>query len=296
MHRRDLLKSALAGSGLWALRAAAVGLPLSFVRQPTAFAADACAPAMLTDPRAPDFLIMSLGPGGDPLNANCPGAYVTGANNNTNIEMQATDFNLGSFATRAAAPWATLPTAMAARTAFVHNRTGAIGHNQFGAVTRLFGAVKNGDGRGEECLPSALALETAAALGSIQAEPVALSTAPLTVRGVPVQMFKPSGLLSLFQPQESTIGDLAGLRDQTVDILHARLKAGGTPAQKRFLDRYVLGRTQARALGDCLGSLLAELPVVAGQSDGAADQVLTAIALFKLNVTPAVTITIPYGG
>ncbi len=296
MHRRDLLKSALAGSGIWALRAAAVGLPLSFVRQPTAFAADACAPAMLTDPGAPDFLIMSLGPNGDPLNANCPGAYVGGVDNNPNTAMAPTNFNLGSFQTRAAAPWATLPAAMAARTAFIHNRTGAIGHNQFMAVTRLFGAVKNADSRGEECLPSALALENAAALGTIQAEPVALSNAPVSVRGVPVQMFKPSGLLALFQPQTSTIGDLAGLRDQTVDILHARLKAGGTPAQKRFLDRYLLGRTQARALGDCLGSLLDELPVVAGQTDGAADQVLTAIALFKLNVTPAVTITIPYGG
>ena len=296
MDRRDLLKSALAGSGLWALRAAAVGLPLAFVRNPTAFAADACAPAMLTDPRAPDFLIMSLGPSGDPLNANCPGSYVTGVQNNANEAMTPTNFALGGYSTRAARPWSTLPAAMRSRMAFVHNRTGAIGHNQFMTVTRCFGAVKNADGRGEESLPGAIALETAAALGTIQSEPVALSSAPVTVRGVPVQMFKPSGLLALFQPQTSAISNLSGLRDQTVDALSAQLRTSGTKAQKRFLDRYVAGRSQARALGDCLGTLLDELPLVAGQADGARDQVLTAIALFKLNVTPAVTITIPYGG
>lgn len=296
MHRRDLLKSALAGSGLWALRAAAVGLPLSFVRSPLAYAADACSPAMLTDPAAPDFLIMSLGPSGDPLNANCPGSYVAGVINNPNPEMAPTSFNLGGRPTRAALPWSTLPPAMAARTAFVHNRTGAIGHNQFQAVTKLFGAVKNEDGRGEETLPSAIATETAAALGTIQAEPVSLSTAPLTLRGVPVQQMKPTGLLALFQPKTTTLTNLAGLRNQTVDALSAQLKATGTKAQRRFLDRYVAGRSQARALGDCLGALLDELPAAAAEADGAAGQVLTAIALFKLNVTPAVSITIPYGG
>lgn len=296
MHRRDLLKSALAGSGLWALRAAAVGLPLSFVRQPLAFAADACSPAMLTDPAAPDFLLMSLGPGGDPMNANCPGSYVADVINNPNPEMAPTNFNLGGRPTRAALPWSTMPAAMAARTAFIHNRTGAIGHNQFQAVTKLFGAVKNEDGRGEETLPSAIATETFGALGTIQAEPVSLSTAPVTLRGVPVQQMKPTGLLALFQPSTTTLTGLAGLRDQTVDALNAQLKASGTKAQKRFLDRYVSGRSQARALGDCLGTLLDELPAAAAEADGALGQVLTAIALFKLNVTPAVTITIPYGG
>lgn len=294
--RRDLLKLLAGSSGLMVLRAAAVGLPVSFLRQPLAHAADACSPAILTDPNAPDFLLMSLSFSGDPLNANTPGSYVSESVNNPNPDMAPVNFKLGAYATRAALPWSTLPAAMAARTGFVHHRTGAIGHNQFSAVTKLMGAMKNPEGRGEESLPAGIAQETAAALGTLQAEPVSLSSAPVTMGGMAVQTLKPSSLFSLFTPAESALNDLAGLRDTTVDALHAALKANGTRSQKRFLDRYVAGRDQARTLGDCLGTLLEELPLVAGDVDGARDQMLGAIALFKLNVTPVVTITMPFGG
>ena len=71
----------------------------------------------------------------------------------------------------------------------------------------------------------------------------------------------------------------------------------GTRAQRSFLDQYALSRSQARALGDSLGALLEALPADPDPEgiDGAIDQVIAAVALARLKVTPVITINIPFG-
>ena len=285
LSRRDMLL---------ALRAAAVGLPLGFLKQPLAYAADACAPALPDPSSSPDFLLMSLSVAGDPLNANCPGSYVSGVYNNPHPDLAPTSLRLGSVSTTAAAPWAALPSGLLSRTSFLHVATTAVSHNQFDSVVKLNGAAKNAEGRGAETLPALIAGETASLLGTVQSEPIALAPDPISVRGMPVSYVKPSDMVALFQPKTSALADLGALRDTTIDAIHAQLRARGTRAQRAFLDRYAVGRTQARNLGDCIGSLLSRLPVDP-ESDGPEDQVLTAIVMFKLKVTPVVTVSVKFG-
>ena len=72
--RRKLLLGALFGTGYAGLKGLATGLPPSwFLGVRSAHAADAA---------KPDFLILATAGSGDPMNANCPGSYVKGVQNN----------------------------------------------------------------------------------------------------------------------------------------------------------------------------------------------------------------------
>jgi hypothetical protein len=92
------------------------------------------------------------------------------------------------------------------------------------------------------------------------------------------------------------LDDLRALRDAKVDAMYADLKASGTRAQRAFFDKYVISRDRARQLGSELGSLLAELPADPEVVDGAADQIVAAVALAKLRIAPVITLHVPFGG
>ena len=80
-----------------------------------------------------------------------------------------------------------------------------------------------------------------------------------------------------------------------LDDLYSELRVNGTRSQKTFLDQYATSRIQARSLGENLGELLEALPTDPDNNNGAIDQVVAAVALARLGVSPVITINIPFG-
>jgi hypothetical protein len=286
LTRRLLLRSALFGSGLLGLRSLATGLPKDFLSSGIAHAAT---------PTTPQFLILAAMSSGDPLNANCPGAYVAGAQNNPHPELAPESIALGERSYRAAKCWGTLPPALRSRLSFFHHQTNTNAHSEHRKVLALQGAAKQPSGVGEEILPSLIASESATLLGTLQAEPVPLGRTPLTYAGAALDNIAPVQLKALFGGTDAVLGSLTALRDRELDAIYAKLRAGGTRIQRQFLDRFALGRDQVRKLGEDLAELLVRLPTSA-ENNSPFDQVLAALALFKLKVAPVVSIDLPFGG
>lgn len=284
-NRRQALSYAVSGLGL---RGLATGLPAAFIAAPRSAQAQA--------ETRPTYLIMALSDRGDPINANAPGSYVEGIVNNPLPAMAPVDMRLGSTMTRAARPWAELPASVRDRMAFVHLGTGVVTHTQFDEVLNLRGAVRGTDGNRDEMLPSMLSAEASSLLGTTMKEPVPLGREGLTFGGLPLDTIGPAELKNLFSASLPQLAQLGSLRDQALDALYADLRRDGTRQQRDFLDRFAIGRAQARLLGEQLGDLLERVSDNPLDDEAhARDQILAAVALFRLNVTPVVTVHLPFG-
>ena len=297
--RRALLRG---GGAALLLRALALGLPPGWLlaagaarpaRSPLSLLAAGDALAQ-SAPRALQTLILSTSSAGDPVNANCPGSYVMGAENNP--LLPAARVALGAGGARGAAVWGELPEELRARLAFIHLKPHAVAHPEYSATMSLHGAVKNAAGNGSEHLASAIAQLGAGALGTLQREPLPLCNELLTYEGQPLQNLKPSDLKALFAGADPALSDLRATRDAALGALYGELRAQGTRAQRSFLDRYLLSRDEARSLGEQLGGLLEGLSTDDELQDGPGDQVIGAVALARLRVAPVVTIRLPFGG
>ena len=286
-------RQALFGGGMGVsllLRGLATGLP------PAWLSASRFALAQQMNETLPQILIMSTSSSGDPLNINCPGSYVNGLTNNPILEV---DNNIrlgGRPPVTGARVWGDLPNQLRNRLAFVHYSSRTAAHPEFSKAMTLHGAVKTAQGNGTEMLSSALASLGAEPLACRQREPIPLSNSPVSFEGQPLQHVKPSELKALFAAQEDNLADLRSVRDQALNELYQGLQNGGTRVQKKFLDRYLLSRDQARSLGEELGTLLEGLSTDPELKDGAGDQVKAAVALAQLNIAPVITIKIPFGG
>ncbi|MEO6603407.1 MAG: DUF1501 domain-containing protein [Polyangiaceae bacterium] len=287
LSRRRVLEGLFATGGL-GLRALATGLPLGFLLGERHAAA--------ASPADAQFLILATSAAGDPFNANCPGSYVLGAENNPHLELGPTEVRLGAASVKAAQCWANLPEGLRARLCFFHHRTDTNAHPEHSKVMTLHGAAKLPSGNGQEMIASVFASELAQSLGAIQTEPLPLGKELITYEGRALNNIPPLSLKGLFEQADNPLASLASLRDQSLDALNGELKAHGTRAQRQFLDRFALGREQARQLGGDLAGLLQRLPVDAEEKNSAADQVIAAVALIKLRVAPVVTIHLPFGG
>jgi len=287
-NRRTLLLGALFGAGYAGLKGLATGLP------PSWFLGERQALAQSVTP--PNFLILATSGLGDPMNANCPGSYVTGVHNNPDPSMAPTTFNLGSVSTKAAKPWSALPEDLRANMSFFHHRTYTNAHPEYSKVMGLQGAAKATGGVGPEMLVSLFAQESSAALGTVQAEPIAIGQEQITFGGHPLDNVDTNSLKSLFTQPDELGKNLQQLRDQELSAMYKDLQLNGSQAQKSFLDRYSLGREQVRKLGDGLGALLARLPVDPTKRNSAMDQVIAAAALVSMKVAPVVTLHLPFGG
>lgn len=287
-NRRKLLLGALFGAGYAGLKGLATGLP------PSWFLGERQALAASVTP--PNFLILATSGNGDPMNANCPGSYVAGVQNNPDPLMAATTFGLGSVSTKAAQPWSTLPEAMRARTSFIHHRTYTNAHPEFSKVMELQGAAKATTGVGPEMLVSLFAQESSVAVGTVQAEPVAIGQEQITFGGHPLDNVDTNSLKSLFAEPDELGKNLQQLRDQQLNAIYKTMQSDGSAAEKQFLNRYALGREQVRKLGDGLGALLTRLPVDPAKRNSPMDQVIAAAALIRMKVAPVVTLHLPFGG
>jgi hypothetical protein len=190
----------------------------------------------------------------------------------------------------AAAPWAALPPAVLARTVFWHLMTDTPVHSHEPEVLRLMGATP-----AKEMLPSLLAQQLAPCLGSIQPQPISVGaltpSEALRYGGAALPVIPPLALKATLSNPEGPLRALQGLRDQTLGSLYDLYKTDATPAQKRYLDSLMTSQEQARNIQQDLLSALASI-----KDNSAASQVLAAITLIRMNVSPVVTVHIPFGG
>ena len=286
--RRAALRGGAASTLGLLFRGLATGLPPAWLINPSA----ARAQSMMETPI--QTLILSTSSAGDPLNANCPGSYTASAENNPDLPSGPVE--LGGVTAQGAQAWGMLPSALRERLAFFHYGSRAVAHPEYAATMGFRGSVKNEVGNGTEMFASMVAQLTHESLGTLQQEPLPLCNEVLTFRGQPLQRVNPSDLQALFQGQEEQVGDLRSLRDDTLNRLYSGLRAEGSQIQKEFVDRYILSRDQARAIGEQLGGLLSRLPTNPDEPNSVQDQVIAAVAVAKLKIAPVITIRIPFGG
>jgi hypothetical protein len=281
--RRRILLTSLFGTGYLGLRSLLTGLPVSFLLRPTRAAAD--------PPPAAQFLVLSTSGTGDPINANSPGTYdLPSSYPNPPLHppidsMAPTPVMLGGKSYNAALPWSTL-TALG-RTQFFHHSTLTNNHSDQLKVMSLMGATKS-----NEMAVSIYSSYLQSALGTIQAQPIALGSEVITYAGSTVPRLAPSALTQLLAPALAGLQtDLQKLRDADLDRVSAILKTSGTNVQRQYLDRYATSQAQARQIPEDLQNLLADI-----QGNGPDDQATAAAILIKMKVSPVVVMHIPFGG
>ena len=280
--RRKLLMTALFGAGGLGLRALATGLPLSFLAKEGVAHADP-APAC----GKPQYVFLLTSGSGDPLNANVPGCYeLPGIYHPGDPTMAPTPMTLGGKSYTAALPWTQLPTAMLAKTSFMHHGTYTNGHGDAAKVNRLQGAVQR-----QEMLVSFIAKSLSTCMGTVQPQPVVLSQSLITYNGSVMPSLNPPALQSVLVSPTGPLANLQAIRDEHLDQMNALFKKTGTTAQRNLIDQYALSQSEARSLSQ---QLLADLSAIKGTSR--TDLNIAAAVLFKMNVSPVAVGSYSFGG
>lgn len=293
LNRRHLFQSALAGAGLLGLRAMATGLPVSFLLNPKSVRAD----GMCDSNPGAQYLILSMSSGGDALNCNVPGTYDLPAsfasgtiNHSDPMDMTMTpgSMTIGGQQWTAAKPWTSLPKELLERTVFFHHSTGTANHGELGRVLELFGALRRG-----QWLPSYFAKNLHSCFGTIQPQPVTIGGEQLSFDGQYLPKLTPTGLKAVLSAPKDLQAQLQALRDDTLNKLNQTLKdnRAQTTAERAYLDNMALSQTDLRTM---IAQVATDLSTING--DDAGNQITAAALLIKMNVTPVVTIHLPFSG
>ncbi len=288
LSRRRLLLDTLFGAGWLGLRSLATGIPLAVLANPRRASAQTVG---CSSNSTAQYILFSSSEAGDPLNANVPGMYlIPDIAHPPDVAMAPAPLTLSGQAWTAATPWTQLPQAMLDRTCFFHHGTYTVVHPDLANVMSLQGFVSQ-----HEMLVSLLSSQLAGCLGTVQSQPVALgprsASEGLTVGGRPQPILSPSALASLLSSPGGPLGQIQQIRDADLDRLNDWYRQNGNSAQRAFIDRYALSQQQARSISESLLSSLAAI------KDNSADsQVAAALILFRMNVSPVVSIHIPFGG
>jgi hypothetical protein len=287
--RRRALLDGLFGAGWLGLRALATGVPVAVLANPRR--ALAGYDASCFDKAKAQYLILSTSGSGDPLNANVPGTFAyPDIAHSADPLMAKTTFTLGAQSVEAAAPWATLPQNVLDRTTFFHHTTLTNNHANQPKVMRLMGGTRR-----SEMLVSFFASQLAPCLGTVQHEPVVVGASGsgefLSYQGRVLPALSPSALRDTLANPAGPLGTLQQLRDKDLDRLNAIFKAHATTEQRGFLDRLAQTQGEARNISQALLENLAAIT-----ANDPANQVLAAVTLIKMNVTPVVSMHIPFGG
>ena len=296
LQRRQWLKSVLFGAGGLGLRSLACGVPRSVLAAPLAFlqrTTDDEARQLVAEQTASQFLVLSGSDDGDPLNGNVPGTYDDPKILHSTLpSMAPTTFSLGENVVKGAQVWSSLPAEILAQTCFFHGMTTLIGHGEFNSAHTLKGAIADRD-----VLASTLAKKTATPLKTLQPQPLNISgrggTEAITFLGAPQPTFSPNTIAGLLRAPDasSKFGATLSLRDRDLDAINAVFAARATPAQKQLLDSWATSQAQARTISADVATELAEV------KDNSVDaQLLAALLLFRLKVTPVAYVHLPFGG
>jgi hypothetical protein len=290
LTRRHALLSTLFGTGYVGLRALATGLPAAFLLNPRRALAANPAPACGDQSKAQYFIFNTCG-SGDPINANVPGMYDDPTIvHSADPTMAPTQLSLRGQSYTAAAPWASLPQAVLDRTSFWHTMTNTPVHPKEPDVLKLMGATYGG-----EMLPSLLAKHMAPCLGTIQTQPLTLgATSPaegLSFDGAALPIVPALALKATLTNPAGPLTTLQPLRDQTLNQLYDLYKNTATPAQRAYIDSLVSSQTEVRSINQSLLNALSSI-----KDNSPASQMLAAVTLIQMKVTPVISVHIPFGG
>ena len=279
--RRQMLKGlGLSGVGLASI---ATGLPISFLRNPRAHAAE---PEMCPAADRQQYLIFSGRDSGDPFNANVPGTYDDpDIVHPAGAAFAGTTFNLGGVQTKAAQLWSTLPQWALDRSAFVHHATKTQVHGELVKVLQLLG-----DAYKAETIPSIFAKRLGPCLGSVAIQPVPVGDVTMSFEGRTLPRLKPTTLRELLVADDSPLLQLQSLRDQSMDKIRLTMRDELSTAQRAFVGNLAKAREDVRGMADGAMDLLADVT-----NDNPSSQIKAAVALIKLNLTPCVAISLPFG-
>jgi hypothetical protein len=146
-----------------------------------------------------------------------------------------------------------------------------------------------------EMLPSLLAKQLQPCLNTIQAQPITVgATTPsegLSFAGQALPILPPQALKATLTGTGSPLDNLVSLRDQTLASLDGVYRNSATRAQRAYLDSLVTSQQQVRNIKADLLTLLNNIG-----DNLIGSQILAALALIQMNVTPVVAIHIPFGG
>jgi hypothetical protein len=157
-------------------------------------------------------------------------------------------------------------------------------------VLKLMGTTYAG-----EMLPSLLAKHLAPCLNTIQTQPISIgATTPaegLSFGGAAQPIIPALALKATLTTPAGPLANLQGLRDQTLSSIYDLYKNNASPAQKAYVDSLVTSQTQVRSINQNLLSTLSSIT-----DNTANSQILAAVTLIQMNVTPVISIHIPFGG
>ncbi|HEX4339317.1 MAG TPA: DUF1501 domain-containing protein [Polyangiaceae bacterium] len=288
ISRRNVLLSTLFGTGYVGLRALATGLPASLLLNPRRAFADGNVPCPTGKAQ---FVIFNTSGQGDPINASVPGTYEdANISHSPDPTMAPGPLTMNGQKYTAAAPWATLPQTVLDRTCFFHLMTNTPVHPKEPDVLKLMHVAQP-----DEMFPSILSRQLAGCLGTIQSQPISLGASSpsegLTYGGQALPIIPALALKATLTSPAGPLTDLQPLRDQALAQIYDIYRGSATKAQRDYIDSLVTSQSQVRnikqALLDQLSSIVDNTP---------ASQILAAIALIQMKVTPVVAIHIPFGG
>src|SRR5436190_5674051 len=288
--RRNAILATLFGAGYVGLRSLATGLPASFLLGPRRALA-AGMPAACAAPDKAQFIIFNTSGTGDPINASVPGTYEDpNIVHSPDPAMAQAKLTIAGQTFSAAAPWAALPQAVLDRTCFFHMKTNTPVHPKEPDVLRLMGATSAG-----EMLPSLLAKQLAPCLGTIQAQPISLGalnpSEALSYAGATQPIIPALALKATLTSAPGPLTDLQALRDQTLDQLYDLYRQDATPSQRAYVDSLVTSQRQVRDINQSLLDSLSSI-----MDNTATSQILAAVTLVQMKVTPVIAVHIPFGG
>jgi hypothetical protein len=84
--------------------------------------------------------------------------------------------------------------------------------------------------------------------------------------------------------------NLQAVRDSTMNVIYGVYKTAATPAEKAFIDATVNTQAQVRSLNQSLLSTLSSIT-----DNSVASQILAAVTLIRMNVSPVISMHIPFG-
>jgi hypothetical protein len=288
LSRRSLLLSTLFGAGYVGLRSLATGLPASVLLNPRRALASGDVPCTAGGAQ---FVILNTSGQGDPINASVPGTYED-ANivHSADPAMAPGPLTLNGKKYTAAMPWSTLPQGVLDRTCFFHIMTNTPVHPKEPDVLKLMHAAQP-----DEMFPSILSRQLSTCLGTIQPQPISLGASSpsegLTYSGQALPIIPALALKATLTSPAGPLTNLQPLRDQTLTQIYDIYRGSATKAQRDYIDSLVTSQTQVRSIEqkllDQLGSITDNTP---------ASQIVAAITLIQMKVTPVVAIHIPFGG
>lgn len=294
--RRRWLQNIVFGGSWLGLRSLASGIPRQVLASPHQFlenTKEQQVQAMLVASQSGQFLVLSGSDDGDPINGNAPGCYDDPAILHSTLpQMAKTQFTLGQNTVTAARVWSTLPAQMRDQCSFFHGRTNHIGHGDFHTVHTLEGSISDRDE-----LASSLGKKLALPLGTLQQAPINISgrdgTESLHFVGTPQPTFSATGLADLLRSPDSLKAYRSSqtLRDRDLSAINALFAAKGTPSQKALLDSWATSQAQARAIGTDVAADLSQIT-----ADDPNAQLLCALILFRMKITPVAYVHLPFGG